>query len=191
MVFQESTSNEGLSRKMHRDWVFSVPLLSSCQLPNTESTAALFEANIKLPILAMWDSCPLIQINLIRRRYWALNFGMNKQFRYKANAFFCPSPLEDLNWSSLNLHLLVYKLSLSKVVINFPLHRFCKCESAPHPRTDPIHPKNRKTHNMTISQSNPRPQWFRWRENRPITLYEALHVRQEKPILIYWSCARF
>lgn len=34
---------------------------------------------------------------------------------------------------------------------------------------------------MTISQSNPRPQWFRWRENRPIILYEALHVRQEKP----------
>lgn len=41
--------------------------------------------------------------------------------------------------------------------------------------------KNIKTYNMTISQSNPRPQWFRWRENRAIILYEALHVRQEKP----------
>lgn len=41
--------------------------------------------------------------------------------------------------------------------------------------------KNTKPYNMTISQSHPRPLWFRWRENHPITLYEAFHVRQEKP----------
>lgn len=49
---------------MLRGWRFPLPLLFSFQLPNTESAAALFKANIKLQFLAMWESRPLIQMNV-------------------------------------------------------------------------------------------------------------------------------
>lgn len=43
-------------------------------------------------------------------------------------------------------------------MLNFPLHRICKVQKSTTPMNKSTSAKNTETYNVTISQTNPRPQ---------------------------------
>lgn len=90
-----------------------------------------------------------------------------------------------LRWWKIHIFLfpmLVYEwgLFLNRTKLSLNIF-FSKVQKPTTPTNKWNSAKNTNTYNTTISQSNLKPKWFRWCENRPIILYEAVHVWPGKP----------